>query len=353
MDGRARVWMRSTLAVGNWGVHMGTSDNGFVEQFVERYVASMEGVEPDLDRLVTEPSGFDAAGMLAAIGHPSLAVPGRQPIALQMIADFMAPEGSIYFDAIYGAMDGQRGTRQWLIPTMASIDFIQFVPTAPHVLFDDGLGGTSLDEWQMFAVIGDERMPLAPGVSVRRYRDGWITWACDVYDTGVFRVPPPPEAGVEAAPIPDWPRTVWPTDPSVPETRVRDVDWEAIAAEFHPTESVYRDPIFGEVRGRDAIRAWLTDVMPKAGDIVFEPLGPELDDGTTSVQEWQQMAVQPDGSRVFMTRGTSVRRRRDGLIVEATDYFDTASLFDPVVVAAGVAAGATMTADDVARHRSG
>jgi ketosteroid isomerase-like protein len=235
---------------------------------------------------------------------------------------------------------------------MASIDFIEFVPTAPHVLFDDGLGGTSVDEWKMVAVIGDERMPLAPGVSVRRYRDGWITWACDVYDTGVFRVPPPPDAGVEAAPIPDWPRTVWPVDPSVPETRVCDVDWEAHAAAFHPTDSVYRDPIFGEVRGRDAIRSWLCDVMPKAGDIVFEPLGPELDDGTTSVQEWQQMAVQPDGSRVFMTRGTSVRRRRDGLIVEATDYFDTASLFDPEVVAASIAAGSTMTADDVARHRS-
>ncbi|MFN6122268.1 MAG: nuclear transport factor 2 family protein [Actinomycetes bacterium] len=335
---------------------MGTSDDAvfdqFVDQFVERYVATMEGVEPDLDRLITEPSGLDAAGMLAAIGHPSLSVPGRQPIALQLIADFMAPEGSIYFDAIYGAMPGQLATRRWLVPTMASIDFIQFVPQAPHVLFDDGLGGTSLDEWQMVAVIGDERMPLSRGVSVRRYRDGWITWACDVYDTGVFRVPPPPEAGVEAAPIPDWPRTAWQPDPSVPETRVRDVDWDAVAAEFHPSESVYRDPIFGEVRGRDAIRSWLADVMPKAGDVVFEPLGPLLDDGTTSVQEWQQMAVQPDGSRVFMTRGTSVRRRRDGLVVEATDYFDTASLFDPDVVAASLAAGSTMTADDVARHRS-
>jgi hypothetical protein len=137
------------------------------------------------------------------MAHPWFAEPGRQPMALQMIADFMRPEGSIYFDAIYGAMDGQLATRQWLIPTMATIDFIQFVPLAPHVLFDDGEGGTSLDEWEMVAVIGDDRMPLSKGVSVRRYRDGWITWACDVYDTGVFRVPPPPEAGVEAAPIPE------------------------------------------------------------------------------------------------------------------------------------------------------
>ena len=64
------------------------------------------------------------------------------------------------------------------------------------------------------------------------------------------------------------------------------------------------------------------------------------------------MAVQPDGSRVFMTRGTSVRRRRDGLVVYAADYFDTASIMDPEVQAAGLASGATLTADDIARHRT-
>ncbi len=322
------------------------------DEFVESYIAEMAGREPDLERRVTEPSGLDAAGMLAAMANPWFTEPGRQPIALQMIADFMKPEGSIYFDAIFGACDGQHATRNWLIPAMASIDFIEFVPQAPHVLFDDGEGGTSLDEWEMVAVIGDDRMPLAKGVSVRRYRDGWITWACDVYDSSVFRVPPPPEADIEAAPIPEWPRTVWHADPSVPETRSADVDWHAMADEFHPTDSVYVDPIFGEVRGRDAIRAWLDDIMPKAGNLVFEPLGPVLDDGSTSVQEWQQMAVQPDGSRVFMTRGTSVRRRRDGLIVYAIDYFDTASIMDPEVQAAGLAAGATMTADDIARYRT-
>jgi hypothetical protein len=326
------------------------------EEFVESYLADFSDRDPtvglDLDRLVTQPSGLDAAGMLAAMAHPWFTEPGRQPMVLQMIADFMRPEGSIYFDAIYGAMDGQLATRRWLIPAMATIDFIDFVPLAEHVLFDDGAGGTSLDEWEMVARIGDDRMPLAKGVSVRRYRDGWITWACDVYDTGVFRVPPPPEAGIEAAPIPDWPRTVWQRDQSVPEIRVRDLDWAATADEFHPTEAVYLDPIFGEVRGRDAIRAWLADIMPKAGNVVFEPLGPMLDDGATTVQEWQQMAVQPDGSRVFMTRGTSVRRRRDGLVVYAADYFDTASLMDPDVQAASAAAGATITPDDVDRHRT-
>jgi hypothetical protein len=321
-------------------------------EFVESYLATHEGQQQDLDRVVSEPTGLDAAGMLAALADPRFTEPGRQSVALEMMSDFMAPTGSIYYDAIYGAFDGQAAVRNWLIPTMSSIDFIEFVPTAPHALIDDGLGGTSIDEWQMWAVFGDDRMPLPKGVSVRRYRDGWITWACDVYDTGPFRVPPPPEAGVEAAPIPDWPRTVWRPDPNVAEVLASSVDFSADADEFHPTDSVYHDPIFGEIRGREAIRSWMTDIMGKAGNLVFEPLGPALDDGTTWVQEWQQMAIQPDGSRVFMTRGTSVRRRdADGLFVYASDYFDTASLMDPDVQAAGIAAGSTITADDIARYR--
>jgi hypothetical protein len=322
------------------------------EQFVESYLAAHEGQQQDLDRVVSEPTGLDAAGMLAALADPRFTEAGRQSVALEMMSDFMAPTGSIYYDAIYGAFDGQVAVRNWLIPTMASIDFIEFVPTAPHALIDDGLGGTSIDEWQMWAVFGDDRMPLPKGVSVRRYRDGWITWACDVYDTGPFRVPPPPDAGVDAAPIPEWPRTVWRVDPGVAEVLASSVDFGADADEFHPTDSVYHDPIFGEIRGREAIRTWLVDIMGKVGNVVFEPLGLQLDDGTTSVQEWQQMAIQPDESRVFMTRGTSVRRRdADGLIVYAADYFDTASLMDPDVQAAAIAAGSTITADDIARYR--
>jgi len=325
------------------------------DRFVESYLAAHDGEEQHIDRVTGEPAGLDAAGMLAALADPRYTEPGRQPTALQMMSDFMAPSGSIYYDAIYGAFDGQVAIRNWLIPTMATIDFIEFVPTAPHALLDDGLGGTSIDEWQMWAVFGDDRMPLPKGVSVRRYRDGWITWACDVYDTGPFRVPPPPDAeiDIEAAPIPDWPRTVWTPDPDVAETLARDVDVSADADEFHPTDSVYHDPVFGEIRGREAIRTWLVDIMGKIGNVAFEPLGPRLDDGTTSVQEWQQMAIHPDDTRTFMTRGTSVRRRGDdGLITYAADYFDTASLIDPEIQAAAIAAGSTISADDVARHRS-
>jgi len=316
------------------------------DEFVESYVAEAAGSEPDLDRLVVEPSGLDAAGMLQTLANPWFTEPGRQPVALQMMCDFMAPEGSIYYDAIYGAFEGQHAIRNWLIPTMATIDFIEFVPTAPHALFDDGSGQTSLDEWEMIAVFGEDRMPLSRGVSVRRYRDGWITWACDVYDTGPFRVPPPPDTEIEvdAEPIPEWPRTVWKRDAGSPETSPESIDFVALGDAFHPTDSVYHDPIFGEIQGRDAIGAWLSDMRDKVGNVVFEPLGPRLDDGSTSVQEWQQMAVQPDGSRVFMTRGTSVRRRTDGQIMYAADYFDTASLSDPDIQAAAAAAGVA-TAD--------
>jgi hypothetical protein len=60
------------------------------------------------------------------------------------------------------------------------------------------------------------------------------------------------------------------------------------------------------------------------------------------VQEWQQMAALPDGTRVFIARGTSVRRSHEGQIVYAADYYDTASLNDPEVLAARLAAGAIL-----------
>lgn len=325
----------------------------FVEGFIGDLggVGGVGGVEPNLDRLVSDPSGLDAEAMLEAIAHPWFTEPGHQPVALQMMCDFMAPEGSIYFDSIYGDFHGQRAIRNWLVPVMATIDFIEFIPTAPPAIFDEGAGTSSLDEWEMVAVLGDERMPLSRGVSVRRYRDGWITWACDVYDTGVFRVPPPPEAGLEAAPIPDWPRTNWQRDVTGAEIVLQSLDLERAASRLHPTDAVLHDPRVGELRGRDAIASWWAELAGASRGVVLELLGQRLTDGTTSVQEWQQLAVGPDASRTFMTRGTSVRRRTDGLVTYAADYYDTASLDDPEVEAAAHAAGSTLTDDHVARHR--
>jgi len=105
-------------------------------------------------------------------------------------------------------------------------------------------------------------------------------------------------------------------------------DFHLMSDLFHPTASVYVDPLFGEFHGQAAIRGWITDVKGKAGNLAFEPLGPALFDGTTSVQEWKQMAVLADGSHGMMLRGTSVRRFSDGWVVYAADYFDTAPLVD-------------------------
>ena len=129
-------------------------------------------------------------------------------------------------------------------------------------------------------------------------------------------------------------------------------DFDLMSDLFHPTDSVYIDPIFGEFRGQDEIRGWLTDIMPRAGALAFEPLGAALFDGSTSVLEWKQMAVAADGTRTMMLRGTSVRRYADGWVVYAADYFDTAPLADPDIQAAGVAAGSTITGADIVRYRT-
>ena len=265
---------------------------------------------------------------------------------IERLLSFMAPDGSRYFDSIYGSFFGRDAIAAWLVPTMAEIPFIDFRPTQEPVLLDDGEGGTSVDEWEMVA--GD--VSLGKGVSVRRYRGGFITWACDVYDTGPFRRPGP---NGETAPLPAPPPLAdWPRHPGAPVTRARDVDFDRDCDQFHPTDSVYIDPIFGEFHGRAGIREWITDVMPKCGDIEFVPVGPELADARAYVQEWVQMAVLPDGARVPMTRGTSVRRYREGSTVRAADYFDTATVMAPEVLAASIACGSTIGADDIMRWRA-
>jgi hypothetical protein len=326
------------------------------ESFVDAYLAEVEASAPgaamDVSRLVVEPSGLDAAGMIAAISDPRL-----DRLGIPMLADFMAPEGSIYFDAIFGAYHGQAAIRAWLVPAMAEIEFIEFVPKAESVIFEDGAEGTSLDEWQMVANVGDEQIPLSRGVSVRRHADGWITWACDVYDTAAFRLPPPPEMEIEgAAPLPDCPQVDWPilegatvlalseranawaasSGAPVEAGSVTDrpsglghdemlavltnpamaADVERNSSLFHPTDSLYIDPLLGELSGQASIRAALSGQTPRLGGVGVEPIGSLLFDGTTAVQEWVHGTL----------RGTSVRRFADGWVTYAADYFDTAAL---------------------------
>ena len=282
--------------------------------FVSAYVAEMRGKEVDLDRLVTSPSGLTPEGMIEAISHPEV---GR--LAIPLMADFMAPQCSLYYDAIFGAFHGQSAIRKWLVPAMAEIEFIDFVLLAEPLMFDDGQGGTSLDEWQMVMNLDGQKIPLSLGVSVRRYRDGWITWACDVYDTAAFRQPPPPDMpGPPPPPLPPCPRVEWATDTTVGAATIDNP--RNIATPFHPTESVYIDPIVGELRGQTAIASWLAEAAATPAG-TFEPLGPLLSNGTTCVQEWKQTLVGTDTTR----RGTSVRRFADGFVVYAADYYDSAS----------------------------
>ncbi len=288
-----------------------------VDAFVKAHVAEMHGREVDLDRLVTRPSGLTGGEMIEAITHPDM---GRLGIAL--MADFIAPEGSMYYDAIFGAFHGQLATRQWLVPAMAEIEFIDFVPTAPSVMFDDGEGGSSLDEWQMIMNLDGEQIPLPRGVSVRRYRDGWITWACDVYDTAPFRQPPPPEMdGPPPPPLPPCPNVEWVADASAEASTIGDPRKTALP--FHPTDSVYMDPVAGELRGEAAIAEWFSRATAESEGASFVPLGPLLSDGITTVQEWKRLTLRPDGTDDVL-RGTSVRRVVDGHVVYAADYYDTA-----------------------------
>jgi hypothetical protein len=364
------------------------------EAFVAAYMAERRGKPMDLDRVVTVPSGLAPAEMMEVLAHP-----GLEDRALEVMADYMRPEGSMYFDAIFGAYYGQQAIRNWLLPTMAEIAFIEFVPQQPSELFDTADGTAMIDEWQMVAKLEGMEMPLAPGISIRRFEDGWMTRGIDIYDTVSSRTPPPvdiplPEGMPEPGPLPDYPVMEWPrVDNGEPEALseaaitwarartqahgdgsrapVHDLpsglshdelhalhnhpqhswNFNLIADMMHPTDSVYIDPIFGRFEGQQAIRTWLLDIMGKVGNISFEPISEILWNGSTSVQMWKQVARPADGDNVDMTWGASVRRFADGWLVYSADYFDAFPLQRPEVIAAGQAAGSTLTFEDIVRYR--
>jgi hypothetical protein len=345
-------------------------------EWVDRFLGALDRTS-DIDRVVAESSGLDARGILDVLEDGRLG-----PHGIQAMSDLMRPTGSMYYDAIYGAFHGQVAIRNWLVPTMAEIDFVEFVPLQPTAVFDAGGAESSVDEWQMFAVFGDDRIPLPRGVSTRHYADGWIVWNADVYDTGPFRMPPP--EGTDAAPLPDPPTIAWQTTPpSTPTLSDAAVAWladrpvpgdlpcglshadmhaivhhpvhgadvDVVTSLMHP-DATYLDPLFGDFNGREAIRSWLADVMAKIGAVRFDEVGPCLFNGSCSVQEWVQVAVGADGTTHPMMRGTSVRRYADGWITYCADYFDTAVLTDAAVVTAASIAGSTLGPADIARYRS-
>ena len=294
-----------------------------INECIQQYLSAWHSRDDDNEYVNAGITGLSAAEILEMFEHPALRLPEHKHAGVSLMVDLMAENDSMYFDAIYGAMYGRENIRGWLIPMMKEIDFIEFTPTQPSAVFARSSDTWTLDEWQMFAVFGDDRIPLPKGVSVRRYVDGFITQACDVYDTASMRQPGPDGS---VADIPGVPVVNWVRDHSVPDHRIGTTNVDQLAAQFHPTESVYIDPVHGEFHGRDAIAAWLSNHLAGMENVVREAVGPALTNGANSVQEWQHILVQPNGERTFLTRGTSVQRSDGQFITYAADYYDAASL---------------------------
>ncbi len=296
----------------------------------------------DIDRVTTESPSLDAHGILDILGDARLG-----PQVIEAMSDLMDPTDSMYFDAIFGAFHGQVAIRNWLVPTMSDISFIEFVPTASTEVFERDGGTSSIDEWQMWANMGEERVPLPRGISTRHYEDGWVTWNADVYDTAPMRQPPGDDADAAAA-LPEPPQTPWETSPMVgPQpsdaltawlerpaaergpldhadihaimvTPELGLDVDVVGSLFHPTDSHLHEPADVFV-GADAIGIHLRERQASRSDLNLELVGPALFNGSCTAFEWVATA----GSR--SVRGTSVCRYADGLITYAADYYDTAT----------------------------
>ena len=98
-----------------------TTPADWVTAFLER---AADGL--DIDRLVESAPGVDATTVGQVLGDERLGTH-----VIEAMSDLMHPTDSMYFDAIFGAFDGQVAIRNWLVPTMSDISFIEFVPGAP------------------------------------------------------------------------------------------------------------------------------------------------------------------------------------------------------------------------------
>ena len=85
-----------------------------VDEFAEKFAASLKVTPVSLDRLITEPCGLTPEEMMTALAHPLVGKAG-----IDLMADFMHPTDSRYFDAIYGSYYGQKDIRGWLVPMMS------------------------------------------------------------------------------------------------------------------------------------------------------------------------------------------------------------------------------------------
>lgn len=356
------------------------------QAYIDRYREEMKGKPLDPARFVGKPSGLSHRDIHSVINDRSL---GER--FFEIHSDMLDPEKSVYIDPFFGDLHGQRAIRAWLVPIMSGQGSgASFDPVFPAAFLDDGEGGTSIDEWVLTQPVDGKWEKIVRGVSVRRYRDGWVRDAVDFFDTTPIRMGMAfrEKQGDRVVALPDWPRvptkpwvrteppaplsaaaTAWRADhakkPADQFTGLSNRDlhdmlfeqprgdnfYSEFTALLHPSASVYIDPIFGEVHGRKEIGDWLADVMPKAGNIAFELTEKPVFDGDMSYSEWRQVAILPSGERVVMTRGCSIRRYKGGWITYAADYFDTAPFMDPAIQAASAAAGSTLTLEDIRKYR--
>jgi len=108
----------------------------------------------------------------------------------EVFCDHCHPTDSLYLDPIFGAFYGREAIRAWLVPVMTMVGNVSFDATEPP-LFVRGANGedTSLDEWVLQAVLPDgSKVPFTRGASVRKFRDGWVVYAADYFDTHPMRL---------------------------------------------------------------------------------------------------------------------------------------------------------------------
>ncbi len=93
---------------------------------------------------------------------------------------------------------------------------------------------------------------------------------------------------------------------------------------FHPTRSVYIDPIFGEFHTQKRIREWLVTAMQRAGSWGASPAGDHYFDGNVAFGE-AVLEIEVGVERIPL-HFCWVQRYADGWIEYRRDYYDSFAL---------------------------
>ncbi len=102
-------------------------------------------------------------------------------------------------------------------------------------------------------------------------------------------------------------------------------DVQAWCRLFHPTDSVYIDPVFGEFRTRDQISRWLVRAMRRAGQWSSTRAGARYFDGNIAFGE-SVLTVDVSGGEKLPIPFCWVQRYQNGWIVYRRDYYDSTRL---------------------------